>query len=70
MGDLDKSVKFYGDILGFREFWRGSGSPRMLSWVNMRPAEAQDYLEFMLYNKIPEPAGRAADVEILSGAPE
>ena len=58
VGDLDKSTAFYGDILGFKEFWRGSGSPKMLSWVNMRPAEAQDYLEFMLYNKLPEPDAR------------
>jgi catechol 2,3-dioxygenase-like lactoylglutathione lyase family enzyme len=57
-GDLDASVKFYGDILGFKEFWRGSGSPRMLSWVNMRPAEGQDYLELMLYNSEPAPDAR------------
>jgi len=52
VGDLDRATEFYGGILGFKEFWRGSSSPRMLSWVNMRPAEAQDYLEFMLYDKI------------------
>ncbi len=57
-GDLDKSNAFYNGILGFKEFWRGSGSPTMLSWVNMRPAEAQDYLELMLYNKLPEPGAR------------
>ena len=58
VGDLDKSNKFYGEMLGFKEFWRGSGSPRMLSWVNMRPAGADDYLEFMLYNSIPAPDAR------------
>jgi lactoylglutathione lyase len=58
VGDLDKSNEFYGGILGFQEFWRGSGSPRMLSWVNMRLAEAQDYLEFMLYDKLPAADGR------------
>lgn len=58
VGDLAKSNQFYGDILGFKEFWRGSSSPRMLSWVNMRVPEGDDYLEFMLYNKIPEPDGR------------
>jgi catechol 2,3-dioxygenase-like lactoylglutathione lyase family enzyme len=58
VGDLDKSTQFYGGILGFKEFWRGSGSPRMLSWVNMRPAEGDDYLEFMLYNSIPAPDAR------------
>ena len=58
VGDLDKSMQFYGGILGFREFWRGSGSPRMLSWVNVRPAEGQDYLEMMLYDKLPAPNAR------------
>src|SRR5215469_2822380 len=58
VGDLDKSTAFYRGILGFREFWRGSSSPKMLSWVNMRPAEGQDYLEFMLYNSLPAPDAR------------
>jgi catechol 2,3-dioxygenase-like lactoylglutathione lyase family enzyme len=58
VGDLDKSMDFYHSLLGFTEFWRGSSSPRMLSWVNMRVPEGDDYLEFMLYNKIPEPDGR------------
>ena len=57
-GDLDKSSQFYSGILGFKEFWRGSGSPRMLSWVNMRPAEGEDYLELMLYNSLPAPGAR------------
>lgn len=57
-GDLDKSNLFYGGILGFKEFWRGSSSPKMLSWVNMRPAEGQDYVELMLYDKLPEPGAR------------
>jgi lactoylglutathione lyase len=57
-GDLDKSNQFYGGILGFKEFWRGSSSPTMLSWVNMRPAECDDYLELMLYNSLPAPSGR------------
>src|SRR5579863_4998044 len=58
VGDLDKANHFYHDILGFNEFWRGSGSPRMLSWVNMRVPEGDDYLEFMLYNTIPAADGR------------
>lgn len=58
VGDLDKATSFYNGVLGFKEFWRGSSSPRMLSWVNMRAPEGQDYLEFMLYNKLPEPSDR------------
>jgi catechol 2,3-dioxygenase-like lactoylglutathione lyase family enzyme len=57
-GGLDQSMAFYGGILGFKEFWRGSGSPRMLSWVNIRPAEGQDYIELMLYNSLPAPGAR------------
>jgi len=49
IADLDASMKFYGGILGFQEFWRGGGSPRQLSWVNMRVPDGTDYLEFMLY---------------------
>jgi catechol 2,3-dioxygenase-like lactoylglutathione lyase family enzyme len=58
VGDLDKSMKFYDGILGFKEFWRGSSSPKTLSWVNMRVPEGQDYLEFMLYDNLPEPDTR------------
>jgi len=57
-GDLNRSMQFYGGILGFQEFWRGSSSPSVLSWVNMRPAEGQDYLELMLYDKLPAPDAR------------
>jgi len=49
VADLEASMKFYGGILGFQEFWRGGGSPRQLSWVNMRVPDGADYLEFMLY---------------------
>jgi len=51
---LDPSTKFYGGILGFQEFWRGSSSGKVLSWVNMRVPDGQDYLEFMLYSKPPD----------------
>jgi catechol 2,3-dioxygenase-like lactoylglutathione lyase family enzyme len=49
IGSLDPAMKFYGGILGFQEFWRGSSSGKVLSWVNMRVPDGQDYLEFMLY---------------------
>ena len=52
VGQLDASLKFYGDILGFAEIWRG-GAGKMLSWVNLRVPDGTDYIEFMLYNKPP-----------------
>jgi len=51
---LDPAMKFYGDILGFREFWRGSSNGTVLSWVDMRVPDGQDYLEFMLYANAPD----------------
>ena len=59
VGDLDTSIGFYRGILGFGEFWRGSaGSGTSLSWVNMRVPEGDDYVEFMLYGKLPAPEER------------
>src|SRR6266851_4030395 len=51
---LDASQKFYGDILGFQEFWRGSSSGKVLSWVNMRVPDGGNYLELMLYSTPPD----------------
>jgi len=54
IGAIEPAMKFYGEILGFREFWRGSSSGTVLSWVNMRVPDGDDYLEFMLYDKRPD----------------
>jgi catechol 2,3-dioxygenase-like lactoylglutathione lyase family enzyme len=53
VGNLNASLKFYHDILGCNEFWRGSRDGKMLSWVNVRLPESNDYLELMLYDKQP-----------------
>ena len=55
IGQLDTSLKFYGDILGFKEIWRGSKNDRVLSWVNLQVPDGKDYIEFMLYDKYPTP---------------
>ena len=51
--DLDASMKFYRDLLGFQEFWRGSSNGKQLSWVNMRVPDGGDYVELMLYTGTP-----------------
>ena len=55
VGDLESSLRFYRDVLGFREFWRGSSDGRTLSWVNLRVPEGDDYIELMLYGTKPDP---------------
>jgi catechol 2,3-dioxygenase-like lactoylglutathione lyase family enzyme len=54
VGALDPALKFYRDILGLQEIWRGSSSGKTLSWVNMRVPDGNDYLEFMLYATPPD----------------
>jgi lactoylglutathione lyase len=58
VGDLEKSTQFYGGILGFSETWRGGSNPNSLSWVNMKVPDGKDYVEFMLYSKLPAPDAR------------
>lgn len=53
IAQLDSALKFYGEILGFKETWRGSKTAKVLSWVNMQVPDGNDYIEFMLYDKYP-----------------
>lgn len=51
--DLELATKFYCDILGFKETWRGSADGKNVSWVNLKVPEGNDYIELMLYDKEP-----------------
>ncbi len=53
VGPLGRSREFYGDILGFKEFWRGSSDGVTLSWVDLRVPNGKDYVELMLYKQLP-----------------
>lgn len=55
VGAVEPAMKFYRDLLGFREFWRGSADGARLSWINMRVPDGDDYIEFMLYQDPPTP---------------
>jgi len=54
VGSLEPAMKFYGDVLGFTEIWRGSKDGKALNWVNMKVPDGDDYLEFMLYDRKPD----------------
>jgi catechol 2,3-dioxygenase-like lactoylglutathione lyase family enzyme len=43
-----ETERYYKDILGFREFWRGSADGTTLSYVNLMVPEGSDYVEFIL----------------------
>jgi catechol 2,3-dioxygenase-like lactoylglutathione lyase family enzyme len=57
VGNTQRALDFYSNILGFTETWRGGANPAQLSWINMRVPDGTDYVEFMLYTKLPATYG-------------
>jgi lactoylglutathione lyase len=70
VGKLDDAKKFYGDILGFTETWRGTRDPKQLSWVNMKVPDGDDYIEFMLYKDMPAPTQRGSQHHLCLFVPD
>jgi catechol 2,3-dioxygenase-like lactoylglutathione lyase family enzyme len=64
VGNSEESIKFYGDLLGFHEFWRGSSNGTQLSWIDMQVPDGKDYVEFMLYHDLPPPDKRGGQEHI------
>ena len=70
VGDVPASMKFYGDVLGFSETWRGSRSGTELSWINVKVPDGVDYVEFMLYGERPAPDARGTQHHICLEVPD
>jgi len=64
VGNTQRALDFYGNILGFQETWRGGGNPAELSWINMRVPDGTDYVEFMLYRTLPATYGSSNHVAL------
>lgn len=67
---LQRSKDFYSNILGFKEFWRGSSDDVTLSWVNLRVPDGKDYVELMLYKQLPPQDKRGGANHISLMTPE
>lgn len=71
VGDAPASMKFYTDILGLKEFWRGSArNAETVSWINMRLLDSEDYVEYMLYSELPAPTQRGSQHHICLEVPD
>lgn len=46
--DAAKADKFYKDILGFTELWRGGLTDTTTNYINMKLPESADYIEYMI----------------------
>ncbi|MEJ7605621.1 MAG: VOC family protein [Bryobacteraceae bacterium] len=64
VNSLEPQMKFYREILGFEEIWRGSSKGTVLSWVSMKVPDGDDYVEFMLYDLVPP--GTSAEEHTIS----
>ncbi len=67
---LNTEMKFYTEVLGFRETWRGSKSGTELSWVNLKVPDGDDYIEFMLYKDAPAPTKRGGQHHLCLEVPD
>jgi catechol 2,3-dioxygenase-like lactoylglutathione lyase family enzyme len=52
--DEAAATRFYKDVLGFSEIWRGGRSEGSTDWINMRVPDGTDYLEYMLVSSPPD----------------
>ncbi len=60
VSDLDPEYRFYTEVLGFKETWRGSSNGTVLSWINLQAPDSMDYVEFMLLKPVPAPTQRGS----------
>jgi catechol 2,3-dioxygenase-like lactoylglutathione lyase family enzyme len=65
VGNAEESMAFYEGVLGFREFWRGGKKPGVLNWIDLRVPNGQDYIELMLYTKLPKSYGTQNHVSLV-----
>jgi catechol 2,3-dioxygenase-like lactoylglutathione lyase family enzyme len=48
VADAVAADRFYKDVLGFSEIWRGGANDNVTHWINMKLPESTDYVEYML----------------------
>ncbi len=68
--NLTAALHFYCDILGCKEFWRGSSNTNHLNWVNVKVPDGDDYIEFMLFPTAPPPGNRGGSHHICLESPD
>ena len=64
VGNTQRSLDFYEQILGFQETWRGASNPAQLSWINLRVPDGTDYVELMLYRTLPATYGSSNHIAL------
>lgn len=60
VSSVGPAMRFYRDILGFREFSRGGGQGGQPGWVDLRAPNGNDYIELLPFAGVPSPADMRA----------
>jgi catechol 2,3-dioxygenase-like lactoylglutathione lyase family enzyme len=56
VSSVGSAMKFYRDMLGFREFFRGAGGgDGQPGWVDLQIPDGSDYIELIPYSGVPTP---------------
>jgi lactoylglutathione lyase len=53
VNDVGAMDRFYADILGFSEIWRGGRNDQTVDWINMKTPDGTEYIEYMLVGAEP-----------------
>ena len=53
VGDVGAMDRFYADVLGFSEIWRGGRNDQTVDWINMKTPDGTEYIEYMLVGAEP-----------------
>jgi len=56
VNSVGSSMRFYRDILGFREFARGPGTNGQFGWIDLETPDGSDYIELIPFAGVPSPA--------------
>ncbi len=51
--DVAVMDRFYVDVLGFSEIWRGGRNDQTVDWINMKTPDGTEYIEYMLVGAEP-----------------
>jgi catechol 2,3-dioxygenase-like lactoylglutathione lyase family enzyme len=62
--------RFFRDILGFDEMWRGGKTDTSADWISMRVPDGEDWLEYMCNVQDPTPKTRGVMNHVAFGVPE
>lgn len=53
VSSVGSALRFYRDVLGFREFARGGGEGGQPGWVDLQAPDGSDYIELLPFSGVP-----------------